>query len=71
MPEPDFERRTLMRPVRVERLCGLDGCPGTMVFTGPAITQLKTSYQHACTACARREWFPRSYPHIDHEPADA
>jgi hypothetical protein len=65
----DFERRTVMRPLRVERLCGTDGCSGAMVFNGRAATTMATSYQHQCDTCGRFEWFDRSYPHIDHEPA--
>lgn len=60
------ERRTLMRPVRVERLCTVDGCAGTLEFAGQAITTLRTEYQHRCQLCGHMEWLDQSYPHIEH-----
>ena len=69
--ERAFERRTPMRPVQVELACGLEGCDGVLVYTGQAVTQLRTTYQHKCEVCRRMAWFDQRYPHIEHEPADA
>jgi hypothetical protein len=65
------ERRTPMQAVQVELLCGDDGCEGTMCYTGQAITEWRTTYQHKCDGCRRLAWFDQRYPHVEHEPINA
>lgn len=65
---PTRLRRTPIRPVQVDLLCGVDGCGGVMTYARSSTAGAMPQYGHRCTECRTEEWVRgHYYPHVAYE----
>lgn len=60
-------RRTPMRPVRVEWICGVNECRGAMETTHRGVETWATRWEHRCALCGRVATNTTRYPHYEYE----
>lgn len=58
------EKRTLVRPVKVELICE---CGAPMVVRQQTVIGDRVAYDHACTGCDQMMTLDAPFPRIDHE----
>lgn len=60
-----MKKEVEVKTVEVRQYC--DKCGEELTFTGEVLLSYPEKYVHKCNKCGNTEWFPKSYPCIEHK----